>query len=168
MNKHTRAHLAAAALMAFASLAQAQYMWIDEKGIKQFSDKAPPSSVPLKNILKAPRGVATAVLVPADVPAAAKPATAAPATSAPTVADRDADYNKRQKEKSALEEKEKAEQELKTVRAERCEALRTNKRVFASGERIGMRDKNGERAYMTEQQRAVEAQKVDKALAACK
>ncbi len=169
MNNNTRAPFVAAALMAFASLAQAQYMWIDAKGIKQFSDKAPPSSVPLKNILKAPRGVETAVLVPTDAPAPAVPAAAAATPkAAPSVADRNADYNKRQKEKNALEEKEKIERESKAVQTERCEGLRTNKRALQSGERIGTQDKNGERSYMTEQQRAVEAGKVDKALASCK
>jgi type IV secretory pathway VirB10-like protein len=167
MNKDIRAQLVAAALMAFASLAQAQYMWIDEKGVKQFSDKAPPSSVPLKNILKAPRGVETAVLVPADAPAATAPAAAKP-NAAPTVADRNADYNKRQKEKAALEEKEKTAREAKAAQAELCDSLRANKRVLDSGVRIGVQDKTGERAFMTEQQRAAEAGKVDKALASCK
>jgi hypothetical protein len=169
MNNDNRAHLlVAAALMAFASLAQAQYMWIDEKGIKQFSDRAPPSSVPPKNILKVPRGVETAVLVPTEAAVAAPAAPVAKPKSAPTVADRNADYNKRQKEKAALEEKEKTERESKAAQAERCESLRSNKRVIDSGERIGVQDKNGERGYMTEQQRAVEASKVDKALAACR
>lgn len=61
MNTSNRARLlAATALMAFASMAQAQYMWIDDKGLKQFSDRPPPPSVPLKHILKAPRGMETA------------------------------------------------------------------------------------------------------------
>ena len=34
--------------------AHAQYVWVDEKGLKQYSDRAPPASVPLKRILKAP------------------------------------------------------------------------------------------------------------------
>jgi type IV secretory pathway VirB10-like protein len=168
MNKDIRAQLVAAALMAFASLAQAQYMWIDEKGVKQFSDKAPPSSVPLKNILKAPRGVETAVLVPTDAPAAATAPAAAKPKAAPTVADRNADYNKRQKEQAALEKKEKTEREAKAAQAEHCDSLRANKRALDSGVRIGVQDKTGERAYMTEQQRAAEAGKVDKALASCK
>ncbi|WP_426175546.1 DUF4124 domain-containing protein [Massilia sp. TWR1-2-2] len=163
--------LAATALMAFATLAQAQYMWIDEKGIKQFSDRAPPPSIRLKNILKAPPGVLTAppVLVPSDV--AATPAVAAPAAAkakaAPTTADRNADYNRRQKEKTDVELKEKEEREAKLAKAEQCEALRLSKRTFESGARIGVQQKNGERGYMTDQQRAVESAKIDKGVAGC-
>jgi hypothetical protein len=173
MNTPSRARaLAATALMAFATLAQAQYMWIDEKGIKQFSDRAPPPSIPLKNILKAPPGVLTAppVLVPSDVAAAPAVATPAPAKAkaAPTTADRNADYNRRQKEKADLEMKEKEEREAKLAKAEHCEALRLSKRTFESGERIGVQQKNGERGYMSDEQRAAESARTDKALAACK
>ncbi len=164
--------LAATALMAFAALAQAQYMWIDEKGIKQFSDRAPPPSIPLKNILKAPPGVLTAppVLVQSDV--AAAPALAAPAAAkakaAPTTADRNADFNRRQKEKADLELKEKDERDVKLAKAEQCEALRLSKRTFESGERIGVQQKNGDRGYMSDEQRAAESAKIDKNLATCK
>lgn len=170
MNNTNRARLlAATALMAFATLAQAQYMWIDEKGLKQFSDRAPPPSIPLKNILKAPPGVTTAVLVPSE-PAAA-PAVipiAAKAKSAPTVADRNADFNKRQKDKADLEQKEKDEREAKLAKAEHCDALRASKRAFESGERIGVPNKGGERGYMSDQQRTIESAKIEKALAACR
>jgi hypothetical protein len=164
--------LAASALMAFASLAQAQYMWIDEKGIKQFSDRAPPPSIPLKNILKAPPGVLTAppVLVPSDV--AAAPAVAAPiavkAKAAPTMADRNTDFNRRQKEKADFELQEKEERDVKLAKAEHCDALRLSKRTFESGERIGVQQKNGDRGYMTDEQRAIESAKIDKNLAGCK
>ncbi|MES2755941.1 MAG: DUF4124 domain-containing protein [Pseudomonadota bacterium] len=170
MNTTNRARLlAATALMAFATLAQAQYMWIDEKGIKQFSDRAPPPSIPLKNILKAPPGVATAVLVPTEqAGAVAAPVVAAKAKAAPTIADRNADFQKRQKEKADLEQKEKEEREAKVTKAEHCEALRASKRTFDSGERVGVQDKSGERGYLTDHQRAIESAKVDKALATCK
>ena len=35
-------------------LAQAQWQWIDKDGRKVFSDRAPPSDIPDKNILKQP------------------------------------------------------------------------------------------------------------------
>jgi hypothetical protein len=173
MNNNTRARLlAATAMLVFASLAQAQYMWIDEKGIKQFSDRAPPPSIPLKNILKAPPGVASAatpVLVPSDQLVAA-PAATPPARpkAAPTVADRNADFNKRQKDKVDFELKEKNEREAKAARTEQCDGLRLSRRTFESGERIGVQDKNGGRSYMSDQQREIETAKIDQALAACK
>jgi hypothetical protein len=109
------------------------------------------------------------VLVPSDQPAVA-PAAAAAAKpkAAPTVADRNADFNKRQKEKVDLELKEKSEREAKAARTEQCDALRLSRRTFASGERIGVQDKDGGRSYMSDQQREIETAKIDKALAACK
>ena len=169
MNRTNRARLAAAGtLMAFAALAQAQYMWIDEKGLKQFSDRAPPPSIPLKNILKAPRGMPTAATIPADEPAPAAALEAVKAKAAPTLAERNADYRKRAKENAEREQKDKAEQETEATQADNCERARSAKQSIDSGVRIGTRDKNGERGFMTDEQRAVEAKKVDKTLSACK
>lgn len=173
MNTSNRARLlAATALMAFASMAQAQYMWIDDKGLKQFSDRPPPPSVPLKHILKAPRGMETASTVMAE-PAAAAAATAAAADVAkpkapPTVADRNADYNKRVKEKAEHDEKDKAEADRKAALAENCARAREARQSLDSGARVATVDKNGERAFMGDEQRALESRKVNQALSACK
>jgi hypothetical protein len=169
MNTTLRARLlAAGALMAFATLAHAQYMWIDEKGLKQFSDRAPPPSIPLKNILKAPHGMPSAAMISAEQAAPASAPEAVKPKAAPTLADRNADYNKRVKEKAESDQKEKDEQERKAAQAENCEAARAAKQSIDSGVRIGTQEKNGERGFMTDEQRAAEAKKIDKALAACK
>jgi hypothetical protein len=165
MNNPLRARLlAAAALVAFATLAQAQYMWIDEKGLKQFSDRAPPASVPLKNILKAPRGAASAATLPAEPAAAASPTPKA----APTLADRNADYRKRAKETAELEQKEMEAGQVRAEELENCQRALLAKQSLESGARIGTQDKNGERGFMTDEQRAVESKKVNKVLAGCK
>jgi hypothetical protein len=162
MHKTLRARLlAAGALLASVTLAQAQYMWIDEKGLKQFSDRAPPASIPLKHILKAPRGAASAQTAPAETVVATPQA-------APSVADRNADYRKRAKESAEREQKEKDEQSARADQADNCERARSTKRTIASGVRIGTQDNNGERGVMTDAQRALEARKADKVLAACK
>jgi hypothetical protein len=168
MNTTNRARLlAATALMAFASLAQAQYMWIDEKGIKQFSDRAPPASVPLKNILKAPKGVPSAANMPAEPPAAGA-AQAAKPKEAPSLADRNADFNKRAKETAEREQKDKEEQQAKADKSENCERARATRQNIDSGVRISHTEKNGERGIMSDEQRAAEAKKADKVLAGCK
>jgi type IV secretory pathway VirB10-like protein len=172
MNRIPRARLlAAAALLALSALAQAQYMWIDEKGVKQFSDRAPPASVPLKNILKAPPGAASATTIPVEPVAvdannAAKPKPAA--APAPTVADRNADYLKRAKDKLEREQKEKDELIAKADKAENCERARSAKQSVDSGARIGIHDKNGERGFMSDEQRVTESKKYDRVLAGCK
>lgn len=163
--------LAAGALLAFATLAQAQYMWIDEKGLKQFSDRAPPASVPLKNILKAPRGMLSAQTMPAEAEATAPAAGTAPAATpkaAPTLAERDADYRKRAKESAEREQKDKDEQSAAAERADNCERMRAAKRTLDSGVRIRTQDKDGERGVMSDEQRASETRRADKTLAGCK
>jgi hypothetical protein len=166
----TRARLlAAAALMAFAAMAQAQYMWIDEKGLKQLSDRPPPPSVPLKHILKAPRGMASAATVTAEPTAAAAPAPeAARPKAAPTVAERNADYNKRVREKAEHDEKDKAEAERQAALAENCTRAQEARKSLESGVRIATVDKNGERAYLTDEQRAAASQTTNKVMATCK
>jgi type IV secretory pathway VirB10-like protein len=158
--------LAAGALMAFATLAQAQYMWIDEKGLKQFSDRAPPPSIPLKNILQAPRGAASALTLQAEPTAAVSEP--AKLKSAPSLAERNADYLKRSKEKAEREQKEHSEQESRLAQAENCERARAAKQSIDSGVRIGTIEKNGERGFMNDDQRAAEGMKVNQVLAACK
>jgi hypothetical protein len=170
MNRNTTARLlAVTALMAFASLVKAQYMWIDEKGLKQLSDKAPPASVPLKNILKAPRGVPSAASIVSEPPAApAADAAAAKPKQPPSLAERNADYNKRVKEKAEREQKNQEEQQTKADKAENCERARTTRQTLDSGVRISQTDKNGERGVMSDEQRAAESRNIDKVLAACR
>jgi type IV secretory pathway VirB10-like protein len=169
MNRILRARLlAAAALLALSALAQAQYMWIDEKGLKQFSDRAPPASVPLKNILKVPPGAASAATTPVETVAAADTPEAAKPKPAPTIADRNADYHKRAKDNLDREQKEKKELLAKAERADNCDRARAAKQSLDSGARIGIQDKNGERGFMSDEQRVTESKKIDKALADCK
>jgi len=170
--------LAAGALLALSALAQAQsqvqsqvqYMWIDEKGIKQFSDRAPPASVPLTAILKAPRGAASAATMPTatvasdPAAAAAKPAPPAP----PTVAERNADYRKRVREHLEREQKDEEEHIVKADRADNCARARLAKQSMASGARIGVQDRHGERGFLSDEQRVVESAKIDRVLSGCK
>jgi len=176
MNRFLRARLlAAGALLVLSTLAQGQYMWIDEKGIKQFSDRAPPASVPLKNILKAPRGVASAAMGLATAPAGTMAsdggdasADVKPKQAAPTVAERNADYRKRARDKRESEQKESDERIAKAGQLENCERARSAKQSIDSGARIGIRDKSGERGFMTDEQRVVESTMIDTLLAGCK
>jgi hypothetical protein len=157
--------LAAGALLACATLAQAQYVWINEKGVKEYSDRSPPPSIPLKNILKAPNGQPTAAdVAPASTAVIAKPASA----PAPSLAERNADYNKRQKEQADLATMAQVEAARKADQAELCSGALAAKRSLDSGERIGVHDKNGERGFMDDAQRARERAKADKILAGCR
>jgi hypothetical protein len=164
MHHHTFVRLlAAGTLLACATLAHAQYVWINEKGVKEYSDRSPPPSIPLKNILKAPNGQPTA----ADV-APASSAELPKQAPAPSLAERNADYNKRLKEQADLATMAQVEAARKAEQAESCSRALAAKRSIDSGERISVHDNNGERGFMDDAQRARERAKADQILAACR
>ena len=134
-------------LLVFAGLSHAQFVWINEKGVRQFSDRPPPPNTPAKNILKSPGGILAAA-APEAAPAAAgaKPA-------APTLAERETDYKKRQAEKAESEKKSTEEAEMKAAKKANCDASRAFKMQLDSGARLSTTDKNGERSFMDDAQR---------------
>jgi hypothetical protein len=142
--------LVGALLLAASSLATAQYMWIDDKGLKQFSDRPPPPNVPDKRILKAPgkppfnpNAAAQVEDAPAAEPAEAK--------RPPTLAERNADFNKRKADAAA-----------------NCDGARKNQMALDQGIRMSSYDKNGERGVMGDQEREELRKKTQKVLADCK
>ncbi|CAH0169194.1 hypothetical protein SRABI118_00949 [Massilia sp. Bi118] len=68
MNARCVRLLCSAALALTSLLAHAQYSWIDDKGMRVFSDRPAPPGTPTGRILKTPRGMDAAPL-PAAVPA---------------------------------------------------------------------------------------------------
>jgi hypothetical protein len=167
--------LIAALLLAAAPLALAQYVWIDDKGVKQLSDRPPPPNVPDKRILKAPGkplfnpNAAPAPDTPAAAEAEAAPADAAPAAKLPpTLAERNADFNKRKAEAAAAEKKAGDEARRQASAAANCDAARKNQLAVDQGIRISSFDKNGERGVMSDEQREDLRKKSQKVLADCK
>lgn len=158
------------ALLAAATLAQAQFVWIDDKGLRQYSDRPPPPSVPLARILKGP-GLAAqkaAAAASATASAAAAPASAPAAKAEPTMAQRNADFRKRQAD-AAMEEQKAADASKRQSDIDNhCKELRQSKKVLESGRRIGTTDKAGEPSYMDDAERAAQLQKAQRALADCK
>jgi hypothetical protein len=158
-----------AVLLAASSLALAQYIWIDDKGVKQLSDRPPPASVPEKRILKAPGKAPFNPNAPAEAEPSANAPEAEPAAKRPpTLAERNADFNKRKTEAAAAEKKAADEARQKADTAANCDAARKNQQALADGIRISNYDKNGERGVMSDQERAEMATKNQKVLAGCK
>lgn len=144
-----------AALSAFcvSAAAFAQYVWLDEKGVKQFSDRPPPSSVPAKRILKEPgRSAHSAAQV--DTPATEPPAAKDKAPM--TLAEKNADFNKRRAEQAENDRKAQEQARLAAEKAKNCERAGEYQRVLESGQRIAATDKSGERYYLSDEQRARE------------
>lgn len=144
---------------AFALLPQfahAQYSWIDEKGARVFSDRPPPPGTPPSRILKTPRG-----LEPASAPAPGAPA-GQPST--PGWMEREADYRKRAAKRAKEEEDAVAANKARTAE---CDAARAEQAGLNSGVRLVRIDKNGERDYVSDEERAQRLEKARRTLAHC-
>lgn len=162
---NSRHPLLAALLLVACPLALAQYVWLDDKGIKQFSDRPPPPSVPEKRILKAPGKPQFNPNAPAEAEPAADASAAKPA---PTLAERNADFNKRKSEAAEAEKQAAANARRKADEAANCDAARQNQQALDQGLRLSTYDKNGERGYMNDQQREELRKNTQKVLADCK
>lgn len=145
-----------ACMLAFAALpALAQHVWLDEKGVKQYSDQPPPAGTPASRILQSPGA------------RAAGPATA-PAPGGPTLAERNADFEKRRIERAEREQKEAEQAALEKEKKSNCEQARAYGRALSNGGRIARTDANGERSYLTDAQRAEETARVQRVLEQCR
>ena len=156
----------AAALLAISTQALAQYLWIDEKGIKQLSDRPPPPNIPEKNILKAPGKPLFNPNAPAPDE---QPADAAEtkAKAQPTLGERNADFNKRKTEAAQAAQKSAEEGRRKAAEQAYCESARNNQRALDDGVRMTTYDKDGQRVVMGDAERAALATKTRQALANC-
>lgn len=148
--------IAALIFLSTSGLACAQYVWIDEKGIKQYSDQPPPASVPQSRILKTSGTNGTSQVVSDN------------ASHAPSLADKNADFLKRRTEQAEKEKKASEDAKLASAKAQNCERARDYQRTLDSGQRIATLDKNGERTYMTDEQRARESRETQRVLSECK
>ena len=151
-------------------LAGAQYVWIDAKGHKNFSDKPPPPAVPLDKILRAPTPIIDKIEIvdpnaPKPAPAPAAPVAEKPA--APTLAERNADFKKRQLEKAEAEAKAREEAVRRAQQADSCMAARQSLAQLESGERIRVHGANGEPAFMSDNERAAAIDRTRRSLANC-
>lgn len=179
--KHSQFRLLACALLAAAcaapALAQAPYIWVDEKGMKQLSDQPPPPSVPPERILRQPRN---AQVAPAPAGTGDPAATAAAPTAdsgktdadgkpkrPPTLAERNADFGKRQAEAAEAGQKAAQEAAQKSAQDARCDSARSNQMALDSGIRMSSFDKDGQRTFLTDAQRAERSKQNKAILAGC-
>jgi type IV secretory pathway VirB10-like protein len=164
--------LAGAALLLAVGAAQAQYAWINANGTREYSDRPPPPAVPRSKILKAPKGSALLVLEQ-EAPASAQ---AAPPTDAkpeakkgpPTLADREADYRKRQQARAEEDKQAADETRRREALAENCASARQYKAQLESGIRVADTSPEGERAYISDEERAKRLAKTKRILEDCR
>lgn len=161
---------ASLALLACTSAAWAQYVWTDERGVKQFSDMPPPASVPKNRILKQPReaasgsGETSAAATPSADDSADDSAAKAPLTTA----EKNADFIKRRTEQAEKDKKAAQEAQAARDKAKNCENAGNYQRALASGQRIARTGNNGERVYLSDEERNRELQEANRTIGNCK
>jgi hypothetical protein len=165
--KVSRLVLAAALLCTVPMLASAQWIWLDKDGRKVFSDQAPPPEVQPNRILKHPGQRASAADAAVDQ-AAAAPA-AAPAAAAATGKDKDLEAKKKQVEADAAAKKKAQDEKVAQAKADNCARAKSGKATYESGVRIVRTNAQGEREYLSDEERASELKRLDGIIASdCK
>lgn len=160
-------HLAGALLLCCAGFAQAQFVWIGPNGNRVYSDQPPPPGTPASKILKAPGRPAPAQEAPESAAAQEADAPAKPKPGA-TLAEREADYRKRTKAREETDAKAQAEAKRMAARAEHCEGVRKNARLYQSGIRIADIGPDGQRRFLSEAERAAAAERNAQQLGECR
>jgi len=140
--------------------APAQWLWVDKDGRKVFSDRAPPSTVLEKNILKRPGQAKADPAVDNSVGDASQ--APAPSASAPKLPRVDKELAEQKKKAEQLEaDKRKAEEaRVAQQKSENCDRAKSAKAGLNSGMRIARINSKGEREVMDEAARAAEVKRV--------
>ena len=153
-----------------AMAASAQWQWIDKDGRKVFSDRAPPSEVQEKNILKRPvarAAVASTAAAAADVSASVPQ----PGASAPKLngVDKDLQDKKKKAEEAELAKRKAEEEKVLKAKVENCARAKQAKASLDSGMRIARTNEKGEREVMDDDARASEMKRIQSVIEAdCK
>jgi hypothetical protein len=129
MRNHINQSVLLGVLLLASTLAHAQFAWIDEKGVRHYSDQPPPTNTPDAKILKLPRGMARPAPTADAAPAPEIPA----AKAAPTLAEREMDYNKRQAKAAVNEKKAAADKQLADTKRTQCKNAADAKAILDSG-----------------------------------
>ncbi|WP_313166744.1 DUF4124 domain-containing protein [Massilia oculi] len=156
-------HALGALLLLAATAAHAQYVWIGPNGTRQYSDRPPPPSTPASKILKSPGRPA---LEPSTSPAT--PAEHKDAATPPTLAEQEAAFRERSKARAEQEQKSQEEAERRRRLAEHCAAARETQANLASGIRVARIGPDGEKTYMSDEEKAARSEQVRRALQECR
>lgn len=151
--------------------AQAQYVWLNDKGVKQYSDSPPPRNIPLDRIVKSPSGKSASNVRTTPSPAIDDnkgKSELAKIEKPKTLANKIEDFNKRKIAREEAEKKAETEQQNKEVKTKNCERAKNYKQSLDEGGLIMTRSKEGERIPMDEAQRNKDILETKKILEECK
>ena len=160
---------AVTALLLCAGSAHAQYSWIGANGVRHFSDLPPPPGTPPHKILKAPgRPSLVAATAPAASAAPAAPTAATAAKHTPSLLEREKAYQERAKQRDKQEAQESQEARRQRDIADNCQSARHLQAQAESDIRVARVDANGERRFMTDEEKAAQAALAKRVLADCR
>ncbi|MDP3843090.1 MAG: DUF4124 domain-containing protein [Oxalobacteraceae bacterium] len=148
--------------------ALAQYVWLDDKGGKQYSDMPPPIAVPNSRILKFPGAASRAQAQGAVSAGSDNTETTAKAKLPMTTAEKNADFQKRRMEQAEKDQKSADEAQNAADKSKNCERASAYQKALDSGQRISRQEKDGQRAYLSDAQRAQESRDTKRILSECK
>ncbi len=157
--------------------ATAQWQWIDKDNKKVFSDQAPPTDVPEKNILRRPgppsqrMSFSTPPAAPEAAPSAAAvpPPRIAASNAKPTGVDKELEEKTRKAEEAEKAKQAAEAQKVAQAKTENCVRARQAKATFDSGIRVARLNAQGEREIMDDKARAAEQQRLQSVIGAdCK
>jgi hypothetical protein len=131
---------AVVALLATTAASAQIYEWKDAQGKTHYSDHPPVGTTPVQKIA-----------------APESPTTSSPAQK--TMADQELEFRKRQKNAQENADKANKEKTASVDRKESCDNAQRMLEMLGSGERIALRDNQGERYYMDDIQRQQETAK---------
>lgn len=150
--------------------ASAQYVWVNEKGVKQFSDLPPPKNVPKDKILKAPGVRARAAEETGNTQANGEQGKSEidKLQKPNSLAAKNEEFNKRKTAREEAEKKAESDLQAKQDKDKNCGRAKAYQQSIESGAPIASRDQNGERIILDESQRARELADAKKILNDCK
>lgn len=166
--------LSVVALMGLSFAASAQWQWLDKDGRKVYSDRAPPTDIQEKNIIKRPGNYKPPIAATTDNAAepdgkstAASAAAAAAAPTLPASGGKDKELEAKKKlAKEAEAAKRKADEErIAKGQVENCARAKQAKTTFESGVRIGRTNAAGEKEFMDDAARAEEVKRLQTIMA---
>lgn len=157
-------------LTGVSAVAHAQWQWIDLEGHKVFSDRAPPSDIPDKNILKRPLGrVAAPAETDAKGDAPAAPAGGQAPDGKAAGIDKDLEVKKKLAAEAETAKRKAEEERITKAKIENCARAKQAQASFDSGVRISRTNAAGEREVMDDAARASELKRIQGIIASdCK
>ncbi len=165
--------LSVVALMGLSFAASAQWQWLDKDGRKVYSDRAPPTDIQEKNIIKRPGNYKPPIAATTDnaaepdgkSTAASAAAAAAPILPASGGKDKELEAKKKLAKEAEAAKRKADEERIAKGQVENCARAKQAKTTFESGVRIGRTNAAGEKEFMDDAARAEEVKRLQTIMA---